>query len=89
MLKVKVSFWGMCEGQMHFPGSDPDGASEFVLCLIFFWRVQDTETFYDLKKLLEESNAQVPSQLAHHEAAKTKPAAPGEQRRRDQIVFLS
>ena len=49
---------------------------------------QDTETFYDLKKLLEESNAQVPSQLAHHEAAKNKPAAPGEQRRRDQIVYL-
>ena len=49
---------------------------------------QDTETFYDLKKLLEESNATVPSQLAHHEAAKTKPAGPGEQRRRDQVVYL-
>ena len=35
--------------------------------------LQDTEVYYDLKKLLEESGAPVPSQLAHHEAARTKP----------------
>ena len=29
---------------------------------------QDTEVYYDLKRLLEESGASVPSQLAHHEA---------------------
>lgn len=50
--------------------------------------MQDTEVFYDLKRLLEESGASVPSQLAHHEAAKTKPGAIGERPRREQVVYL-
>ena len=41
--------------------------------------------FYDLRKLLEESSAQVPPQLAHHEASRTKPG--GLEKRRDQVVF--
>ena len=47
--------------------------------------MQDTEVFFDLKRVLEESHAQVPPQLAHHEAARTKPG--GTDRRRDQIVY--
>ncbi|KAI8474201.1 MAG: pre-mRNA-splicing ATP-dependent RNA helicase [Monoraphidium minutum] len=35
----------------------------------------DSEVFFDLKKLLEESKAQVPPELARHEAAKQKPGA--------------
>lgn len=46
----------------------------------------DTEVYYDLKKLLEESKAVVPGQLAHHEAAKVKPGQPGQQPR-DKVVF--
>ena len=41
--------------------------------------------FFDLKKLLEESHATVPPQLAHHEAARTKPGA--HERKRDQVVY--
>lgn len=47
---------------------------------------QDTEVFFDLKKLLEESKAVVPPQLASHEAARIKPGGVGE-RRRDQTVY--
>ena len=50
--------------------------------------VQDTEVFYDLKRLLEESGATVPSQLAYHEASKTKPGAIGDRPRREQVVYL-
>lgn len=46
----------------------------------------DTEVYYDLKKLLEESKAVVPPQLAHHEAAKVKPGQPGQQPR-DKVVY--
>ena len=49
---------------------------------------QDTDVYYDLKRLLEESGASVPSQLAHHEAAKTKPGVVGERPRREQVVYL-
>ena len=49
--------------------------------------VQDSDTFYDLKKLLEDCNAAVPSALAHHEAAKVKPGAIDAPRRRDQVVY--
>jgi ATP-dependent RNA helicase DDX23/PRP28 len=48
----------------------------------------DLEVFYDLKKLLEESGAPVPAQLAHHEAAKTKPGTVGDRPRREQVVYL-
>lgn len=46
---------------------------------------QDTEVFYDLKNLLEESKMPVPPQLANHEAAKQKPG--GFDRKRDSVVF--
>lgn len=49
--------------------------------------LQDTEVFYDLKKLLEESGASVPSQLASHEAARTKPGGIDSRPRRDQVVY--
>ncbi len=42
----------------------------------------DSEVFYDLKKLLEESKAVVPPELARHEAAKQKP---GDKGKRDTI----
>ncbi len=44
----------------------------------------DSEVFYDLKKLLEDSKAQVPPELARHEAAKQKP---GDKGGRGQAVF--
>ncbi len=47
--------------------------------------VQDSEVFYDLKHLLEESKMPVPPQLANHEAAKQKPG--GFERKRDSVVF--
>lgn len=40
--------------------------------------------FFDLKKLLEESHAAVPRELAMHEAAKAKP---GDRPRREQTVY--
>lgn len=43
--------------------------------------LQDTEMYYDLKKFLEESGAQVPAKLAQHEAARTKPGAVDKPRR--------
>jgi ATP-dependent RNA helicase DDX23/PRP28 len=51
--------------------------------------LQDTETFFDLKKLLEESGAHVPPQLAHHEAAKVKPGSHQDRPRREQVVHLN
>jgi ATP-dependent RNA helicase DDX23/PRP28 len=47
--------------------------------------MQDSEVFYDLKHLLEESKMPVPPQLANHEAAKQKPG--GFERKRDSVVF--
>lgn len=46
--------------------------------------LQDSDVFFDLKKLLEESHAQVPRELASHEAAKAKP---GDRPRREQTVY--
>lgn len=45
----------------------------------------DTEVYYDLKKLLEDSKAVVPPELARHEAAKMKPGGPGQ--KRDSVIF--
>eukprot|EP01025_Chloroclados_australasicus_P051999 TRINITY_DN6053_c0_g3_i1.p1 TRINITY_DN6053_c0_g3~~TRINITY_DN6053_c0_g3_i1.p1 ORF type:complete len:839 (-),score=131.55 TRINITY_DN6053_c0_g3_i1:229-2745(-) len=42
---------------------------------ITFLTLQDSDTFFELKKLLEECNAQVPPELARHEAAKVKPGS--------------
>lgn len=50
---------------------------------------QDTEVFYDLKRLLEESNADVPPQLARHEASKNKPGTVGDKPRREQITYAA
>jgi ATP-dependent RNA helicase DDX23/PRP28 len=41
--------------------------------------------FYDLKKLLEESKAAVPPELARHEAAKQKPGAG--MGKRDAVIY--
>ena len=51
--------------------------------------VQDTEVFYDLKRLLEDSNADIPPQLARHEAAKNKPGTVGDKPRREQITYAA
>lgn len=40
---------------------------------ITFLTYGDSELFYDFKKLLEDCNAPVPSELARHEAARKKP----------------
>ncbi|KAK9817009.1 hypothetical protein WJX72_008215 [[Myrmecia] bisecta] len=53
---------------------------------ITFVTMSDTDLFYDLKKLLEESGSAVPPQIAHHEAARVKPGSV-EGRRRDQTVY--
>lgn len=45
----------------------------------------DSEVFYDLKRLLEESKAQVPGELARSEAAKQKPGAVSQ--KRDSIQY--
>lgn len=41
--------------------------------------------FYDLKRLLEESKATVPAELARSEAAKMKPGAISQ--KRDSVVY--
>lgn len=56
-----------------------------IVCV--FGCVQDTDVFFDLKKLLEESGASVPPQLAHHEAARIKPGGVDARPRRDQVVY--
>jgi ATP-dependent RNA helicase DDX23/PRP28 len=45
--------------------------------------------FFDLKKLLEESRAAVPPELARHEAAKVKPGSIEQKSRKDQTVFAA
>ena len=45
---------------------------------------QDSDVFFDLKKLLVDCHASVPRELATHEAAKAKP---GDRPRRDQTVY--
>lgn len=40
----------------------------------------DSEVFYDLKRLLEESKAAVPPELARSEAAKMKPGSVSQKR---------
>lgn len=45
--------------------------------------------FYDLKRLLEESKAPVPPELARHEAAKVKPGSIESKSRKDQTVFAA
>lgn len=52
---------------------------------VTFLTMGDTEVFYDLKKFLEESKASVPSQLASHEASRTKPGSV--ENRRDKIQY--
>lgn len=44
---------------------------------ITFLTAGDSEVFYDLKRLLEESKAPVPPELARSEAAKQKPGQGG------------
>ena len=56
---------------------------------ISFLTLGDTEIFYDLKKLLEESKAAVPFELARHEASKTKPGAIQERRKRDETLYIN
>jgi ATP-dependent RNA helicase DDX23/PRP28 len=45
----------------------------------------DSEVFYDLKRLLEESKAVVPPELARSEAAKQKPGSISQ--KRDSIQY--
>ena len=56
-------------------------------CLTLDCPLQDTELFYDLKRVLEDSDAHVPPQLAHHEAAKVKPGSIADRPRREQTVY--
>ena len=51
-----------------------------------FLSQSDTEVYYDLKKLLEESKAMVPPELARHEASKNKPGSM-EGKKRDAIQY--
>jgi hypothetical protein len=50
---------------------------------------QDTEVFYDLKRLLEDSNANIPPQLARHEASKNKPGSVTDKPKREQITYAA
>eukprot|EP00877_Chromochloris_zofingiensis_P003983 jgi/Chrzof1/13586/Cz08g03090.t1 len=52
---------------------------------ITFITGHDSEVFYDLKKLLEDSKSNVPPELARHEAAKMKPG--GISQKRDSVVY--
>ncbi|KAK9864816.1 hypothetical protein WJX84_003059 [Apatococcus fuscideae] len=54
---------------------------------ITFLTVGDSELFWDLKRVLEDSDAHVPPQLAHHEAAKVKPGSIADRPRREQTVY--
>ena len=59
-------------------------ASSVVSALITLLWLQDSDVFFDLKKLLEDCQATVPRELATHEAAKAKP---GDRPRREQTVY--
>ncbi|EFJ40682.1 hypothetical protein VOLCADRAFT_77867 [Volvox carteri f. nagariensis] len=56
---------------------------------VTFLTLGDTGVFYDLKKLLEESKAAVPPELARHEASKLKPGSIEAKSRKDQTVFAA
>lgn len=48
-----------------------------------------TGVFYDLKRVLEESKAPVPPELARHEAAKVKPGSIEAKSHKEQTVFAA
>ncbi|KXZ50152.1 hypothetical protein GPECTOR_17g788 [Gonium pectorale] len=56
---------------------------------VTFLTLGDTGVFYDLKRLLEESKAAVPPELARHEASKLKPGSIEAKSRKDQTVFAA
>mmetsp|Transcript_27138 Transcript_27138/g.76568 ORF Transcript_27138/g.76568 Transcript_27138/m.76568 type:complete len:683 (+) Transcript_27138:506-2554(+) len=47
----------------------------------------DTEIYFDLKNLLTASNQNVPSELAHHEAARQDPKLQTGKKKRDETVY--
>lgn len=53
---------------------------------VTFLTLGDTEVYFDLKKLLEESKAAVPPELAKHEASRTKPGSI-EGKKRDAVQY--
>ena len=67
--------WGSLLGRalLPMPESKPIAPADAV------------QVYYDLKRLLEESKAAVPPELARHEAAKQKPGAITG--KRDQVQF--
>eukprot|EP00198_Chlamydomonas_reinhardtii_P003620 XP_001692956.1 pre-mRNA-splicing ATP-dependent RNA helicase [Chlamydomonas reinhardtii] len=56
---------------------------------VTFLTLGDTGVFFDLKKLLEDSKAAVPPELARHEASKVKPGTVEAKSRKDQTVFAT
>mmetsp|Transcript_19753 Transcript_19753/g.49873 ORF Transcript_19753/g.49873 Transcript_19753/m.49873 type:complete len:800 (+) Transcript_19753:151-2550(+) len=49
----------------------------------------DTEVYFDLKKLLTDSNQTVPPELARHEAARIDPKSQAGQKKRSDTVYAS
>lgn len=56
---------------------------------VTFLTLSDSGVFFDLKKLLEDCKAAVPSELARHEASKVKPGSIEAKSRREQTVFAA
>jgi ATP-dependent RNA helicase DDX23/PRP28 len=54
---------------------------------VTFLTGSDTEVYYDLKRLLEESKAAVPPELARHEASKNKPGSIEAMARKPEIQY--
>ncbi|KAL6755306.1 P-loop containing nucleoside triphosphate hydrolase protein [Haematococcus lacustris] len=52
-----------------------------------FLTLSDTDVFFDLKKLLEDSKAPVPPELARHEAAKMKPGSLEAKNKRPDVQY--
>lgn len=54
---------------------------------VTFLTQSDAGVFYDLKKQLEDCKAQVPNELARHEASKVKPGGYEQKPKRSEAIF--
>ncbi len=54
---------------------------------ISFITNEDSDIMYDLKQMLQTTNNPVPSELAHHPAARVKPGIVAAKPRRDTVIY--
>lgn len=54
-----------------------------------FLTPEDTEIFYPLKKMLQDTGNQIPHELAHHPDAQLKPGPVLPKAKRDTVIYTS